>query len=385
MGDLLASDGMKTLLPLKPLLARLILFPLLASTALTTLRAETYEWFGNTSNFYATASNWTPDGLPATGDTVEFTNNASRTDVHSGTNRVIGTMRFSASRDYILTAFNANNEDRTFTIGSALTLNGTGNITMDAGVAFSASAMINGSGSSTLSFERNLTGARPLYLEGSGSYRILVNQGQAANTGFNTLSNGNATLGGIGTLSRQLLIDPTGGAGATIAPGIDGAAGTFTLAAGFSSGVSTHFAFDLGGEAGSNDRLLITGGTFSLHATEAGAFSISLNSLGVSAPQLETPITLIEATPDVTLDFSGLSAEAFAIADLPDGWLLDTTYGNNGLLFDPATGHLSVQLSTIPEPSQAVLCTLTLGTLAGYAALSRRRGLTAISTTAKQG
>ncbi len=265
------------------------------------------------------------------------------------TNSYAARLTFSDTENYSFTSTSS-----TLQSSNGITLNGSGNVSFDTLVSFgnSASRDINGTGTGTISFNRNITGNSGLRISGSGAFRVLFNANQESTANGNSITNGNATLGGVGTLSRLLTV---GTAGATIAPGIDGVTGNLTLAGGLSTQLETHFDFDLGGISGSNDQLRITEGTFLLRSSAPGSLVLNLNDLGTGAVSLNTPITLIDVAPTgVTLDFGAVTSSAFAIGALPTGWVLDSGYGVNGILFNTSTGDLSVQLSAIPEPAAVV-------------------------------
>ncbi len=324
-------------------------------------QAADYTWLGTSGTNYAAVANWapeTPAGPPGVNDTATFNDTATTTaGIYGATNRSAQAFIFAATKHY---SFVIPRDDRFYTLGSALTQNGSGSVTFDAPLRFGSGAVINGSGSGDVILDGVLGGDNALQIASGGSFRVFVNGTQTVGAGTNQLTTAASALGGVGVLSRQLAVTA---AGATVTPGTPGAAGTLTLAGGFSSALATQFEFDFGGAGGSQDRLLLTGGTFHLGDPGEGGFALHLRDLGLDAAAAGTPLTLIETTGAVTLDFAAFNPDAFSIASLPTGWVLDLAYGNDGLLFDTLTGNLTVQFAVVPEPAGGALLAILGGGL----------------------
>jgi hypothetical protein len=201
-----------------------------------------------------------------------------------------------------------------------------------------------------------------------GAIRILVTGSQAAPAAPSTNSwrfnSSNAVLSGTGTLTSLVENSMTanrGANGATLDPGVSGTAGTFTFKGGLKLERSTNLNFDLGGLGGANDKIAITGGTFTLRAPESGKFVLNLSNLGITELTIGSPITLIESTQGgaVTFDFATVSSSDFTFGAMPGGWVGDQSYGTGGIFFDTSTGMLSVQL--IPEPGVLTATLLGVG------------------------
>ncbi len=157
----------------------------------------------------------------------------------------------------------------------------------------------------------------------------LLVTGQLGGTGTVSIEAG-ATLGGDGTITGTVA---TVGATSVISPGTS--PGAITMGALNVTNGAT-FAFELGVDS---DRIvidgsLIAGGPLTFHFANAG---------GISA---ETAYTLFEFDSQTGLDLDDLVA-----ATLPDGFVLDLSFGTGGWLIN--SGSLQVQF--IPEPSTAVL------------------------------
>lgn len=354
---------------------RILLRSLLATSSLLflpslpTAHADTYIWQGIQAGSsgqpnYAEANNWSPSAVPDLNDVVYFTDAGTlTTGIFGGTTRRANTFYFEASKDY---SFILSRDDRHYELTNGIRQNGSGAVLFTASIQFGSGATIAGTGSGDIVFERFLPGTRGLVIESEGTFKVYVNGTQTATAGANTLNTSASFLGGEGRLSRLLDIQA---AGATVAAGAKGSAGTLTLAGGFSSLVQTRFEFDLGGTEGAHDQLAITGGTFHLGDPGDGGYQIFLRDLGLSDVTAGSPIILIRAESGVTLEMDALNPNAFSIAELPTGWQLDAAYGQGGLLFDPLSGQLSVQFEAIPEPTTALL----LMTAGAAASLSWRR------------
>lgn len=332
-----------------------------------------FTWLGTEKGAqgpnYSNVNNWSPaaENPPGANDRAFFDDNAILTlNIFGGTNRFVGAFYFEATKEY---SFLLSRDDRHYDLSAGIRQNGSGNVLFTASLQFGNNATISGTGSGNLVFDRFLRG-NGLVLESTGSFRVYVNGAQEGTVGGgNYLNTAQSVIGGSGSLSRMLSVEA---AGATIAAGAHNTAGTFTLGGGLSALVATRFEFDLGGTGGAHDRLAITGGTFRLGNPGEGGYEIILNDLGQAAVAAQTPIVLIEAGSEAVLDMSAFNPDAFSVAPLPSGWVLDAAYGQNGVLFDPGSGQLSIQFSAIPEPSTAFLFT-TMGAAVGLV-LRRQRG-----------
>jgi len=203
---------------------------------------------------------------------------------------------------------------------------------------------ISGAGTVTKS------GAGTLTLGGSNTYAgattvsagtLLVN-GSLGNTNVSVANN--ATLGGDGTLAGTVT---TVAAGSVISPG--NSPGTLTVGA-LNVTAGATFEFELGSLS---DLLVVTG------ALTAGTGNLTFNFSDAAGFQPGTTYTLISFGSQ-----TGLASERLAAGQLPQGQVLDTSFGTDGW----AISDNNLQVRLIPEPSTALLAGLGL-----LAALRRRR------------
>jgi len=231
----------------------------------------------------------------------------------------------------------------TGSLGSGDVVN-SGELTFNRSNNSSYAGDISGAGKVTKS------GAGTLTLAGTHTYTgdtavsagtLLIN-GSLGNTKVSVANN--ATLGGDGSLSGTVT---TSAPGSIISPG--NSPGTLTVGA-LNVAAGATFEFELGSLS---DLLAVTG------AVTGGAGNLTFNFSDAAGFQSGATYTLITFGSQ-----TGLTYERLAANQLPQGQVLDTSFGTNGW----SIGTNSLEVRFIPEPSTALLAGLGL-----LAALRRRR------------
>lgn len=193
-----------------------------------------------------------------------------------------------------------------------------------------------GGGTLTLGGSNTYTGATTV-----SAGTLLVN-GSLGTTNVSVANN--ATLGGDGTLAGTVT---TVAAGSVISSG--NSPGTLTVGA-LNVTAGATFEFELGSLS---DLLVVTG------ALTAGTGNLTFNFSDAAGFQPGTTYTLITFGSQ-----TGLASERLAAGQLPQGQVLDTSFGTDGW----SISDNNLQVRFIPEPSTALLAGLGL-----LAALRRRR------------
>ncbi len=213
------------------------------------------------------------------------------------------------------------------------------------GAALTGSGALLKEGSKTLNLTGNNTAFTGATTVVDGLLKI-----NGAFGGAVTVQNG-ASLGGSGTFNALATID----GGGHLAPG--NSPGTITFANGLSLDDGAILDLQLG--ITSSDKILVTGGTFSLNPGLLGGFTINIADAGDFGAG---PYTLIDYSSGATLG-SGINVGDFHLGSTIAGYDYAFTINNNTL-------QLNITASAIPEPS-------TYGAIAGAVilatALIRRR------------
>lgn len=298
----------------------------------------------------------TAGNLVINGGTLQYTGGAASTNrlFQVGQTTAGGTATLDASGTGAINFSNTGN----LTYGNAnqtrnvvLTGTNTGANTLAASIGNNGSGAVSvtksGAGTWVLSGTSTYTGATTV---NNGTLLINGSLASGSAVALNT-----ATLGGSGTVAGLVT---TAGASSVISPG--NSPGTLNLTGGLNAALGATLNFELG--TGS-DLLNLGSGVFTGSTAANGLVFNFSDSGGLVAG---VAYTLIDYGSASGLDYADLLANV-----LPSGFILDTTFGNNGFLIDTATTSLQVQFAAVPEPETWALLLVGSGLLPW---LSRKRG-----------
>lgn len=327
---------------LEPLESRLVL------SALT--------WSGTTDGNWGTSTNWTPNAVPANGDSLTFpagAANLANTDNLAGLS--VNSLTFTGtSGGYTLggvdtltvtSGVNANNTAGTNTISLPIVLSANQTFAVASGAQLNISGVVSGSGALANS------GAGTLDLSNTDTYaggttvasgKVLVD----GTIGSTILSGG--TLGGVGTVGN---VTTTGG---TIDPG-DAAGAIGTLNSGsVAMNSSTTLHVDINGGTTSSDRLNATG------TVNLGGGNLTVGLTGT--PTLGTALTIIQSSSTL----SGTFAQGASI--IVNGQKFSITYNANSVVLTAVKANTTSVVTSSANPSafgQSVTFTATVTGEAG--------------------
>jgi autotransporter-associated beta strand protein len=154
-----------------------------------------------------------------------------------------------------------------------------------------------------------------------------------------------ATLGGSGIIAGVVT---TAGVDSVLSPG--NSPGTLSLLGGLDASAGAHFVFELG----TTPDFLNLGSAEFLGSEAEGGLVFDFHNAG----------GLLSGQPYMLIMFgssSGLDYTDFAVNILPDGFLLDMSFGTNGFLI--TEDSVQVQFSVVPEPATLAFLGLGLGLL----------------------
>lgn len=297
------------------------------------------------------------------GGTLQLLGNAGLTGTLSGNGAVVGS--YGNVNGAIMSFASFNNFSGTMTLSTGLTL-GSGtlsaNITIlpgmsgtlrpltfsgtdDLTISGQISGMLSnvqktGAGAVTLTGANSFTSVAPTAIYAGALYANNTS-GSALGTVAVQVKNG-ATLGGTGSIGGVTTFE----SGSYLAPGVAGAPGTLTFTNGLTLNDGAILDFRLGGKS---DMVLVTGGTFTGPASEAGATFYFTAGSGFTAGTYD----LIDNNLGT---LTGLDPRAFGIGNSIAGYDLVLSINDNGGL------NLIATAAAIPEPA-------TYGALAGVAVM----------------
>lgn len=309
-------------------------------------------WTGTTDANWGTNTNWNPNGVPGTGDSLTFPAAAANlTNTDNLTGLSVNSLTFSgASGGYnlggtnaltVTAGINASNTAGTNTISLPLVLGANQTFTVAGGAQLNVSGVISGSGSLTNG------GAGTLDLANTDTYTggttaasgtLLVD----GTIGSTILSGG--TLGGVGTVGN---IMATGG---TISPG-DSLVGTLNSG---SVTLNSSAALQAGINGASSNKLNVTG-TVSL-----GGANLTV-TMG-STPALGTALTIVQSSGAI----SGTFAQGASI--IVNGQKFAITYNANSVVLTAVKADTTTTVASSANPAafgQLVTFTATIAGEAG--------------------
>lgn len=187
-----------------------------------------------------------------------------------------------------------------------------------------------------------------------GVLEVTNSTGSATGSGVVIL--GAATLAGNGRVDGLV---NTSGITSVISAGTS--PGTLNLLGGLEAADGATFNFELGATSGAPDSDLINLGTGVFTGSAApGGLVFNFYNIGATTG---SPYTLFTFGSSLDLEVTDIFTNA-----LPDGMLLDTTFGTGGYLLSGT--NLQVQFDAVPEPGSVVLA---LGALVMLVGFRRRR------------
>jgi fibronectin-binding autotransporter adhesin len=187
----------------------------------------------------------------------------------------------------------------------------------------------------------------------AGTLLLMNTSNSATGTGTVTVAGGSA-LGGTGSASGAVTASAASSVftpGDMTAGGVS-SIGNLTLSGGLAATNGATFKFDLNGA--SSDSI-----TFGTGLDLDGTITFDFVNLGT----VNAGVAYTLFTGSGAWDATGASF----VFNGPAGYLLDSSYGTGGYIFDAANHTLTVQFSVVPEPSVAALA------VAGIVGLGLRR------------
>ena len=216
--------------------------------------------------------------------------------------------------------------------GTNLTVTGSGSGSISNTIATTTGSVTkSGSGTWTLAGANTFSGGTTI---SAGTLQVSNLTGSATGTGGVSL--GAATLTGTGAVSGTVT---TASTSSVITPATTSTIGNLALGGIASSGLTLNMAID--GTGASNSTLTLGSGGFSASGT---TLTLNLYDQGTNTLATNTVYTLVTGSGTWTLPTT-INATLFGST-----YLLDTSYGVNGILFDTNAHTLSFQLATVPEP-----------------------------------
>ncbi len=324
-------------------------------------------WIGETS-VYGIGSNWSTNTAPGTGTAVVFDGR--------------GVSDLTTTGSYLYSSMTFTGGSYTFTGGTTKYATGTGRIEVQAGTqtfngvtrshqstvtytVASGAAMVS-TGSYTLTGTITLSGAGTHEFGGTlnqSTGSITLDSGTVlfngtTSTVANLITANGGTLGGIGTINRNTILNST----AFLNAGVAGAGVlTFGQNLTLNSGSTTQFDFINGATRGIDyDGVNVTGLT-----TYGGTLVLDFSSTLTS----ETVFDLFNLTGGTAGSFAAVTATGKYSGDFTyDGAFWTATSGGSLLTFDQSTGDLTV--TPVPEPAATAVLT---GGLMLWFVLGRRQ------------
>lgn len=292
------------------------------------------SWTGATDANWSTSTNWSPNAVPANGDSLTFPAGAANlTNTDDLVGLTVNSLNFSgASGGYnlggtntlTLTAgINASNTAGTNTVSLPLALSGNQSFAVAGGTQLNVTGVVSGSGALSNS------GAGTLDLSNTETYTggTTVASGTLLVDGSigSTILSGGA-LGGVGTLGT---VTATGG---TISPG--DTLGTLNIGSvAMNSATSLHV--DING--GSSDLLHVTG-TVNLGG---GNLTVAMSS----TPALGTALTIVQSTGAIT----GTFAEGASV--IVNGQKFSITYNTNSVVLTAVKANTTSAATSSANPA----------------------------------
>lgn len=227
-------------------------------------------------------------------------------------------------------------------------------------VAGTAPVVTFGGTNATSTIGAGATVASTVQATVAGTDTLAVN-GTLSDTGGLLLGDGSAnvaTLSGTGIVTG--LVTAHGASGASvITPGTTSSIGKLTLNGGVTSttGLTLNFAID--GAGATNSQLTL--GSAGLSVT--GGLTFNLYDQGTNTLASNTVYTIITGT-------GALSADTLTVNLLDSDYILNTSYGTDGILFSGDTATFEVESVAIPEPGTWALM---FGGLALLMVIQRRK------------
>jgi autotransporter-associated beta strand protein len=204
------------------------------------------------------------------------------------------------------------------------------------------SVSLTGSGTTTFTQANTYSGGTTI---SAGTFQASNSTGSA--TGSGAVALGAATLTGTGSISG--IVTAHNGASSLIAPGTSTSTGNLSLGGIASlSGLTLNFTIDGPGDTTST----LTLGSAGLTST-GGPLTFNLYDLGQGDLSADTPYAIITSTG--TLSASSVVANLFDSA-----YVLNTSYGTNGILFSDQTVTFEVAVAPEPDTGALVLSGLLL-------------------------
>ncbi len=310
------------------------------------LLAQTYSWNGSISSNWGTSSNWTPNGIPGAGSTVQINSAAMPNPCQLDANRTISTLTVSAGTlnlgGFQLTC----STSASFTGGTVQSGTvSTASFSAMANTTFSGTMALRKTGGTNNDLAGGNTFNGPVTFTQNGSRRLRLadTNGDTYNSSAtfvnSTTRDFDVAYNGTNTFSGNLTITNSGSGGITLAANntvgatVTIASGSALLSGGFTNGPLTMYRVTQNGTAanGSFSPTDFTaancsfGGNFSV-STTAGGGTLSITSCAFRATNSITAAGRITLTNSNS--FSTVSGSS-SIANNGGGTNETWTGGNN--------------------------------------------------------